>query len=203
MASEDMTCSDAGEATGLASADCNDADASVHPSAEESAADGIDSNCDGAELCYTDYDGDGYGSGEYTELACDPPTGFVTDDTDCDDTETDVNPDASEVCNDIDDDCDGSTAGDESDDDGDGLAECEGDCDDTDDTVYPGAPELCDGIDNDCDSLVDDEDDIVRLNTSRQKGAGYGQNCVEVRISSARVARFLDNKNATPPDWFG
>ena len=43
-------------------------DASVHPGATESAADGIDSDCDGAELCYTDYDGDGYRPDEYSEV---------------------------------------------------------------------------------------------------------------------------------------
>ena len=56
------------EASGFASVDCNDEDASISPSAEEVPGDGIDSNCDGAELCYTDYDGDGFRPDEYSEV---------------------------------------------------------------------------------------------------------------------------------------
>jgi N-acetylneuraminic acid mutarotase len=37
-----------------------------------------------------------------------------------------------------------------SDDDGDGLAECEGDCNDSRSDVYPGAPQQCDGVNDDC-----------------------------------------------------
>jgi hypothetical protein len=114
VASDDMTCSDAGEATGLASADCNDADASVHPGAEESAADGIDSNCDGAELCYTDYDGDGYRPDDFTpvdgDMLCTGP-GLVGGDApagDCDDDDASVNPEGDEEAADgVDSNCDG------------------------------------------------------------------------------------------------
>ncbi|MFM2162372.1 MAG: hypothetical protein RLZZ383_1884, partial [Pseudomonadota bacterium] len=40
--------------------DCNDASAAVKPGATETAADGIDSNCDASEQCYSDADGDGF-----------------------------------------------------------------------------------------------------------------------------------------------
>ncbi len=73
---------------------------------------------------------------------------------DCDDTDPAVHPGAAEVCNGVDDDCDGVVDGDDAD--GDGLIECDGDCDDTNASVYPGAPELCDGLDNDCDGIVAD-----------------------------------------------
>ena len=39
--------------------DCDDALAAVYPGATERVGDGADSDCDGAELCYTDADGDG------------------------------------------------------------------------------------------------------------------------------------------------
>lgn len=42
--------------------DCDDQDARIHPNMTEEPGDGVDSNCDGTELCYLDYDGDGYGS---------------------------------------------------------------------------------------------------------------------------------------------
>lgn len=40
--------------------DCDDADATVHPGAEESPGDGLDTTCDGRERCFIDADGDGH-----------------------------------------------------------------------------------------------------------------------------------------------
>ena len=40
--------------------DCDDDNADVNPDGEEMVADGIDSNCDGIEICYVDADGDGF-----------------------------------------------------------------------------------------------------------------------------------------------
>jgi len=77
-------------------------------------ADGIDSDCDGAELCYTDYDGDGYRPDEYSEVEGDllcTGTGLVGADApagDCDDDDGAINPDGVEVAADgIDSNCDG------------------------------------------------------------------------------------------------
>lgn len=71
-----------------------------------------------------------------------------------------------EVCNGIDDDCDGETdEGLTFDVDGDGYSSpqsCDGsadDCDDNDPNAHPGASETCDdGVDNDCDLCVDEAD---------------------------------------------
>jgi len=82
---------------------------------------------------------------------------------DCDDTDPDVNPDASEVCNGIDDDCSGR-ADEPFDDDRDGYTTCGGgdvdlrDCNDRDPAVHPGAPERCNGADDDCDGGIDEDD---------------------------------------------
>ena len=84
-----------------------------------------------------------------------------TDQVDCDDQDPATYPGATESCDGLDNDCDDVVPDDEIDDDGDGMAECEGDCDDADDTVYAGAEELCDGLDNDCDDevLVEEQDE--------------------------------------------
>ena len=166
--------------------DCNDADGTIFPGAAE-VCDGIDQDCDGIAddglaltTYYDDTDGDGFGDPTTGSDACSPPPGTVTDDTDCDDGRATVNPDATELCNGLDDDCDGAIddgAGDTltwfADDDGDGVGDdgdtveaCDmpsgyvmggGDCDDGDASIFPGAPESCDGDDDDCDGVVDED----------------------------------------------
>jgi len=88
-------------------------------------------------LC-TDMDGDGY-------------TGL---DGDCDDNNANVFPGAQEMCDGLDNDCDGNLWIEETDDDGDGVSECDGDCDDSEMEIYPDAQEICDGLDNDCDGVI-------------------------------------------------
>jgi hypothetical protein len=58
---------------------------------------------------YRDLDGDGYGNaGSGTIQACTAPPGYVSNNSDCDDSDSSVNPAAAEVCdNGIDDNCNG------------------------------------------------------------------------------------------------
>ena len=58
---------------------------------------------------YADVDGDGYGDPAATMEACEAPTGYVATGDDCNDRDENVHPGAGEVCNGIDDDCDGET----------------------------------------------------------------------------------------------
>jgi N-acetylneuraminic acid mutarotase len=66
--------------------------------------------CPDGTLSYRDTDGDGYGDAAMAGTSCDGlvPPGSVTNDDDCDDTRASVHPGAFEICNGLDDDCDGS-----------------------------------------------------------------------------------------------
>jgi hypothetical protein len=95
--------------------DCDDTDAQVSPGAVE-VCNGIDDDCnslvdDGLafQTWYEDADGDGYGAAGTDSTGCAQPTGYVDNDLDCDDTDAQINPGATELCeNSVDDNCDGT-----------------------------------------------------------------------------------------------
>jgi large repetitive protein len=174
---DDSSTEDACEqATGLSllGGDCDDINSSVYPGADEY-CDGLDNNCDGqvdestaidSIRWYLDSDGDGFGDVNASVYSCAQPTGYLSDDTDCDDTESTVYPSAPEICDGQVNDCaTSSLPSNEIDDDLDGYVECTldsngwdgtpinggDDCDDNNSLIYPTSLELCDGIDNDCD----------------------------------------------------
>ena len=117
VASADLDCDDAGELPDSAPAgDCDDDDATIHTGATEVTADGVDQDCDGGEICYTDADDDGYRPDATHTTAsadadCDDPgeAGLTEPTGDCDDSAAGTNPGATEVCDaaDVDEDCDG------------------------------------------------------------------------------------------------
>ena len=172
--------------------DCDDAVATSNPAAWE-ICDGADNNCDGdidesasidTDTFYLDNDNDGYGVASSTQEACSAPSGYATNAGDCNDSDAAVNPVADEICDSVDNDCDGTT--DEasaldagtwySDGDGDGYGTatsstvaCDSpsghvadntDCNDSDGSISPGATESCDSIDNDCDGDIDENDSV-------------------------------------------
>jgi hypothetical protein len=88
----------------------------VYPGAPE-LCDSQDNDCDGTSddgvsppTWYADTDGDGYGDAGSTLESCEPGSGWVVDDTDCDDTDEAIHPGAPELCDGTDTDCDGVDA---------------------------------------------------------------------------------------------
>lgn len=95
--------------------DCDDANPLTHPGASED-CDGVDDDCDGDEdnpsheqSYYQDEDSDGYGATATAITACEDVDGYISTGGDCDDTSSAVNPGATETCDEVDNDCDGST----------------------------------------------------------------------------------------------
>ena len=198
--------------------DCDDSDPAVNPSAEE-VCNEIDDDCDSGvdegvtTTFYVDADEDGWGDADLTVEACARGAGYAADPGDCDEADPAVNPSATEVCNEIDDDCDGdiddadadldASTGDRFyvDGDGDGYGDaantvqaCEApsgavanadDCDDGDGAISPDGVEVCDGADNDCEGTVDGSDAIDALSWFvDDDGDGYGDASATVRACS-------------------
>ncbi|MBI5077346.1 putative metal-binding motif-containing protein [Candidatus Falkowbacteria bacterium] len=80
---------------------------------------------------------------------------------------------ATELCNGLDDDCNGLVPIDEADADKDGWRDCEGDCDDSDKDVSPGEAEICNGLDDDCDGTVDEDCSAISCNICCGYGLGH------------------------------
>ncbi|MBX2929637.1 MAG: BspA family leucine-rich repeat surface protein [Saprospiraceae bacterium] len=148
--------------------DCDDSNPDVNPGATE-ICNGIDDNCNGMVddgvsfvTYYQDNDGDGFGNPAMSQSTCDgPPTGYVSNNTDCDDTNPAVNPNTVWY---LDADNDGYYTGT-------GVTQCASpgagyrytgilggnDCDDSNSDVNPGATEVCgNGIDDDCNNEADE-----------------------------------------------
>jgi hypothetical protein len=148
----------------LGSGDCNDGNDDINPAATE-ICDGIDNDCDGSTdegvqtIYYADTDTDGFGNPQSTIMACSLPTGYVANNSDCNDGNAALNPNTIWY---LDADNDNYYTGS-------GITQCAspgagyrytgllggGDCNDGNAAINPGASEICNGIDDDCDGLTD------------------------------------------------
>lgn len=181
-----------------AQSECNDNAATIYPNAPDVCGDNLDNDCDGqvdenAPIWFEDLDLDGFGS-SVSQQSCTQPAGYVQDGGDCDDSEMDLNPGANELCNGIDDNCDGQV------DEGcgctvgsveacysgpsgsSGIGACQqgmrtclaggvwGPCV----GEVPPTAEICNGIDDDCDGQVDEG---FNLATDTQNCGACGSQC--------------------------
>jgi len=190
--------------------DCDDADPARNPGQVE-ICDDADNDCD-PEIdedprpvtWYADSDGDGFGAAASgTVESCEPVDGHTLLGTDCDDTASGINPAAAEMCDGLDNDCNGSPdfevdVNDFEDDDGDGIVDlsCGGprgiDCDDADASSGPGTAEACDGRDNDCDESID-EGVMNQAWFADRDGDGYGSNAGGGAIGCSAPPGFVLN----------
>jgi len=212
--------------------DCDDNDDTIFPGAQES-CDGRDDDCDGSVdspdpinglIWYEDVDGDGWGIADVSVISCLRPVGFAAFPGDCDDANAVVNPGQDEVCDELDNDCDGRVDGEFSvdavvnyeDDDEDGygnpdeieyaclplpgMSDNGDDCNDDDPAVHPEASETCDGVDQDCNGIIDDGFDMA-VYYPDEDGDGHGDifspiwSCA-VPISFVSLAGDCDDANA-------
>ena len=167
--------------------DCNDTNVNVNPGKTETCATEYDDNCDGlnnvvgATACtnfYTDVDLDGFGTGTATCQCFQSGTKTALSGGDCNDGLAAVNPAAIELCDAVDNNCNGTTD-DACDADADlycstgkvitstalctksskpaaGSTKPGDDCNDSVATVNPGMAEICDNLDNNCNVSVDE-----------------------------------------------
>ncbi|MFY8079043.1 MAG: MopE-related protein [Flavobacteriales bacterium] len=183
------------------SIDCNDSNSSIYPNALE-VCNTFDDDCDGLInegfsfiTYYADSDGDGFGNPNASLSACSPPAGYVTNNGDCNDANAQVKPGAVELCNLIDDNCNGQINEGlvfvnyyiDTDQDGFGAGAATNsctpifgnyvtnnlDCNNNNASIRPNAIEICNSIDDNCNNLIDDGLTFVNYYIDAD-GDGYG-----------------------------
>ena len=170
---------------------------------------------------YSDLDADGYGDITAMIYSCFDTAGYVLDMTDCNDSVAEIHPFALDVCNNLDDNCNGLTDEDavfltwylDADADGYGNVlidtftcfELTGyvfdatDCNDTNNLINPGAPEICNLIDENC-NLIIDEDLVFTTYYIDQDGDNYGDVNTDSIWCSTIIGYIPDNTDCNDLD---
>jgi len=145
--------------------DCDDNNININPGKIED-CNGIDDNCNDyidegfqLQVWYADLDKDTHGDPNNSKKACKQPTGYVKTKDDCDDTNNKIYKITTEICDTLDNDCDGyideNLSKDCSNLCGEGTIECiNGKY--TDCNAPKPQTEICNNFDDDCDGYTDE-----------------------------------------------
>jgi ELWxxDGT repeat protein len=215
----DEECDRDGDGYTEAQGDCDDDNAAVHPSAVEICGNDIDENCNNFldESCtfytwYEDADSDGFGNPENSVITYEniAPTGYVADNTDCNDQDDYIYPGKWYL--DFDQDGYGT---------GNYVEQCErpmvpsgvhwkranqltaltGDCNDENEDVHPGADEICNGYDNNCNDLIDEGcDEFVWYRDYDGDGFGDPENSITTSSDVPPDGYVADNTDCNDLD---
>ncbi|MFK7757698.1 MAG: MopE-related protein [Flavobacteriales bacterium] len=207
--------------------DCDESNADINPGMDE-VCDGIDNNCDGnIDEGFTqiefwmDADNDNFGDANISVMSCFLPDGYASNPDDCDDTNANINPAATEQCDGIDNNCNAET--DEGyatavyylDSDGDGYGNNNAsviscfqpdnyvtngdDCNDVNGNINPGASEVCNGADDDCSGTIDDNL-TVQIYYEDDDNDGFGNADVSVEDCQQPNGFVLNNLDCDDSD---
>ena len=206
--------------------DCDDENENIFPGAIE-VCDGLDNNCDGQVdegldlfTYYLDKDEDEFGDENNAIDTClaTPPVGYVANALDCNDQDSLLNPNIQEICDGIDNDCNGMIDDGltiniyylDQDEDGFGDAansidscaltapmgyvDNDLDCNDQDSLIHPNVLEICDGIDNDCSGISDDNLPLFTyFRDSDTDGFGDPMMRLDTCVSTAPIGYVTDS----------
>ena len=206
--------------------DCDDSDPNINPGTNE-ICDEIDNDCNGLIddgitifTYFQDLDGDGFGGNNISIDTCStiPPSGFVDNNFDCNDGDSMISPIQDEICDEIDNDCNGLV--DDGleifryyfDEDGDGYGKSDVfidtcisfapngfvandlDCNDINGDINPNIKEVCDGIDNDCNGSIDDGLEVNRYYIDQDNdGFGDPNNFIDTCITNPPIGYVVDD----------